>query len=478
MGISELSRMLKEGRVTSRELTLRYISRIERLNPALNAYVCTCFDYALACADRADEMIKRGESTPLTGIPMALKDNICTEGVATTCCSDMLRGHVPCYSAVAWQKLQASGAVLLGKTNMDEFAMGSSSETSRFGAPKNPIDPAFVAGGSSGGSAAAVAADLAVYALGSDTGGSVRQPASFCGVVGFRPTYGSVSRYGLVAYASSLDQIGPIARSAEDAALVFKAIRGGGPDTIGADSDDEISPDADVRSLTVGVIEELLSDGVEKDVRGAVLAAAKLFAHAGARVEKVSLPALASALPAYYIISCAEASSNLARYDGVRYGMRAEGGTYAESMANTRTAGFGKEVKRRIMLGTYVLSAGQRESYYKRACSLRAKVRRQFAAAFGRFDILLAPAAPAAAFPLGAVPASSVRAYLSDMCTVPASIAGLPAAVIPCGTAQNGLPIGLQIIGAPFSDGRVLACARLAEDFTGVKLSPYKGVAE
>lgn len=465
--IPELAAKLKSGEITARGLALRYISRIEKLNPVLTAYVSTTFGYALECADRADEMLRSGGGTLLTGIPMALKDNICTQGIHTTCCSNMLRGFVPPYSATAWLKLQAQGAVLLGKTNMDEFAMGSASETSCFGAPKNPCNLSMAAGGSSGGSAAAVAADLAVYALGSDTGGSVRQPAAFCGVVGFRPTYGAVSRYGLVAHASSLDQIGPIARTAEDAAIVYDAIRGSdGRDMTCLPAHGEALPKTDISSLVVGIPNELLSDGVEEEVKSAVLRAADIFAAEGAQVKYVSLPSIKSALAAYYIISCAEASSNLSRYDGIRYGLRAEGSSAAESVVKSRTRGFGKEVKRRIIFGSYVLSKGCSERLYQRACGVRAAVSKEFANVFRRCNILLSPTAPTAAFPLGNIPASSVRAYLSDICTVPASIAGIPAASVPCAVTSQGLPAGLQIMGAGGADGLVLSCA----EFIGERL--------
>lgn len=470
--IARLSAMLARGEVTSRQLTERYIARIQKLNPVLNAYVCTTFEEALIQADYADGLIKSGRAMPLTGIPMALKDNICTEGLPTTCCSKMLQGYRPCYSATVWERLKAQGAVLLGKTNMDEFAMGSASETSFFGAPKNPADISRVTGGSSGGSAAAVAADLAVYALGSDTGGSVRQPASFCGVVGFKPTYGAVSRYGLIAYASSLDQIGPLASSAEDAAIVYDAIRGsdvrdqtslpsaGGPTPL----------ECDISSLTVGVPQEFLGEGVAEEVKQAIGAAVCAFERAGAKVKKVTLPAFEVALPVYYIISCAEASSNLGRYDGIRYGFRAEQfGDIRDMVIKTRSAGFGNEVKRRIMLGTYVLSSGYFDAYYKKACLLRGRIRQEFARVFGECDILLTPTSPTTAFRLGQKPASSTAAYLADVCTVPASIAGLPAVSVPCGIGEGGLPIGLQMIADRSRDDLVLACAHFFEGVAEVK---------
>ena len=464
--IKQLSELLKSGKISSEELTRRYISRIERLNPSLNAYVSQTFDEALKAAARADILIREGRATSLTGIPMALKDNICSDGQLTTCCSKILQGFRPYYSATVWEKLSAQGAVMLGKTNMDEFAMGSASETSFYGAPKNPVDISRVTGGSSGGSAAAVKADMAAYALGSDTGGSIRQPASFCGVVGFKPTYGAVSRYGLIAYASSLDQIGPLASSVEDAAIVYDAIRGqdSRDQTSAATPEGETGLDIDIKNLRVGVPEEFFSEGVSDEVKSAIEAAICLYERAGAKVERVKIPAFKVALPVYYIISCAEASSNLGRYDGIRYGYRAESFSDIDDMIlKTRTAGFGREVKRRIMLGTYVLSSGYFDAYYKKACLLRERIIAEFAEVFKSCDVLLTPTAPTTAFKLGDKSANSVEAYLADICTVPVNIAGLPAASLPCGLGEGGLPIGLQIIADRFCDKTALAAARFFE---------------
>lgn len=461
--IMRLSAMLQSGEISSRELTQSYISRIERLNPMVNAVVHTTFDEALKNADYADRLIKEGRATMLTGIPMLLKDNICTDGLPTTCCSKILQGFKPYYDAAVWQKLRAQGAVLLGKANMDEFAMGSASETSVYGAPKNPVDITRVAGGSSGGSAAAVMADMAVYALGSDTGGSIRQPASFCGVTGLKPTYGAVSRYGLIAYGSSLDQIGPLAASAGDCSIVFKAI-------CGKDERDQTSyyeekaAAFDVKNLTVGVPEEFFSEGVDDEVKEAIEAAVGLIERAGAKVKRVKIPAFKVALPLYYIISCAEASSNLGRYDGIRYGYRAEDyGDIDDMIVKTRSQGFGEEVKRRIMLGTYVLSSGYFDAYYKKACLLRGRIIREFAEVFSGCDVLFTPTAPTTAFPLGEKRADSTKTYYADVCTVPASIAGLPAISVPCALGRGGLPIGLQIIADRGCDGLALSCADFIE---------------
>lgn len=464
--IKTYSTMLSKGEITSAELTRRYISRIERINPVLNAYVCKTFEEAERGAEFADKLIKSGRAGALTGIPFALKDNICTDGLPTTCCSHMLEGFRPYYDATVWSKLKAQGAVLLGKTNMDEFAMGSSSETSFYGAPKNPVDIKRVTGGSSGGSAAAVKADIAAYSLGSDTGGSVRQPAAFCGAVGFKPTYGTVSRYGLIAYGSSLDQIGPLADSVEDAAIIYDAIRGADSrdSTSCATEDGATNLSLSLSDLKIGVPEEFFSEGVEEEVKKAIDAAICLYEHAGATIKRVKIPAIKVALSAYYILSCAEASSNLGRYDGIRYGFRAKDYADLDDMViKTRTQGFGKEVKRRILLGTYVLSSGYYDAYYKKACILRSRITAEFEEIFKECDVLLTPTSPTVAFPLGGVSASSVQAYLADACTVPVNIAGLPAISIPCAVSKSGLPIGLQIIGNKFCDGLVLSCARFFE---------------
>ncbi len=470
--IVKLSKMLSSGAVSAAELTESYISRIEKLNPVLNAYVLKTFDEARKNAEYADKLIAEGKATPLTGIPMTLKDNIATDGIPTTCCSKILEGFRPYYDACVWEKLKACGAVLLGKSNMDEFAMGSTSETSVYGAPLNPVNIGRVTGGSSGGVAAAVKSDMAVYGLGSDTGGSIRQPASFCGMVGFKPTYGAVSRYGLIAYGSSLDQIGPMTASVEDAAIVYDAIRG-------KDARDMTScatPCAktefsdSVKGLKIGVAAEFF-DGISSEIKNAVYSALSLYEKGGAEIIDVKIPALKAALPVYYIIACAEASSNLGRYDGIRYGYRAK--DYAdidEMILKTRTEGFGKEVKKRIMLGTYVLSSGYFDAYYKKACLIREQIIAQFKDIFSTCDVLVAPVAPNTAFPLGYTGGNAIEMYLSDVCTVPVNIAGLPAVSLPCGMDGQGLPIGMQVIADTFKDAQALSCAHYFEQRGGTEI--------
>lgn len=462
--LKPLSEMLRSGEISSAELTEKYISEIEKYNGKLNTYVHLTFDEARAAAKRADKMLAEGRGGALTGIPLALKDNICTDGILTTCCSKILSGYKPYYNASVWENLLGQGAVLLGKTNMDEFAMGSTSETSFYGAPLNPLDCTRVTGGSSGGSAAAVCANLAAYALGSDTGGSIRQPASFCGVVGFKPTYGSVSRYGLIAYGSSLDQIGPITRSVSDAAVVYSAIAG--KDDMDMTSCKARKPseslNPDVKGLKIGVVKQFF-DGMDGDVERVVRAAIEKYRMAGAEIIETDIPALKTALPVYYILACAEASSNLGRYDGIRYGYRA--GSYNDlddMVVKTRTEGFGNEVKKRIMLGTYVLSSGYFDAYYKKACLLRERLKAEFDDVFGKCDVIMTPTVPETAFPLGYSGGNCIETYLSDICTVPVNIAGLPAVSVPCGLCGN-MPVGLQIIGNRFHDYDVLSAAYFAE---------------
>ena len=469
--IAEIRGKLLKKECSCTELTQSYLRAIEAVNPALNAYVRVTLEEALAAAARVDGKIAAGEElAPLEGIPLALKDNISTKGLETTCCSNILRGYVPIYDASVWAGLKEQNAVLLGKVNMDEFAMGSASETSCFGPPKNPHDPGHVAGGSSGGAAAAVAAGLAAYALGSDTGGSIRQPASFCGLVGLKPTYGAVSRYGLIAYASSFDQIGPLSPTAEDAAAVFDAISGQDPmDSTSTGAKEAALPrlEESLTGRTIGLAKEYF-DGVRDEVREALDAAVKVYQSLGAKVVTFSLPALKFALPVYYILACAEASSNLARYDGIRYGSRAEHYNGVNDMiARTRSAGFGPEVQRRILLGNYVLSSGYYDAYYKKAQNLRGIIVRAFDSAFEQCDFLLAPTVPMTAFPLGFTAQSQVETYLTDICTVPVNICGLPALSEPCGFDQSGLPIGMQLIGSRGSEGLLLGAAHQYEKATG-----------
>ncbi|MDD6728754.1 MAG: Asp-tRNA(Asn)/Glu-tRNA(Gln) amidotransferase subunit GatA [Eubacteriales bacterium] len=478
--IAPLSKMLSAGEISSAELTEKYISAIEADNEKYNAYVSTTFDKARKAAETADKMIADGTATALTGIPMTLKDNICSDGDLTTCCSKILRGFRPYYDATAWTKLKAQGAVMLGKTNMDEFAMGSTSETSCYGAPLNPRNTAHVTGGSSGGVASAVCANIAAYGLGSDTGGSVRQPASFCGIVGLKPTYGAVSRYGLIAYGSSLDQIGVLSNSVKDAAIVFDSISG-------VDENDQTSVDfdfgniadslgkADVKGLKIGIAQEYF-EGINDEIKTAIFDAVKFFEDNGAEIVDIKLPVLKQALPVYYIIACAEASSNLGRYDGIRYGYRAENFNDVEEMIlKTRTEGFGDEVKRRIMLGTYVLSSGYYDAYYKKACLLRENIIADFEDIFNTCDIIIAPTAPNTAFPLNFKGASPVEMYLSDIATVPINITGVPAISVPVKNDSNGLPIGMQIIGRKFSEKTIMNAAYFFEKNGNVQVDNFEG---
>ncbi len=446
------------------ELTKKYIEVTERDNDTLNAYVTITADTALQTAAEVDKKIADGKEIGLLeGIPMTLKDNISTEGIRTTCCSKILEDYVPIYNATVWDILKNNNAVLLGKTNMDEFAMGSSCETSYFGGAKNPHNVNHVAGGSSGGVASAVGGNIAVYGLGSDTGGSIRQPASFCGIVGLKPTYGAVSRYGLIAYASSLDQIGPITTNVEDAAIVFDAIAqydemdSTSQGRKGAPAYDSLKND--IKGMKIGIAREYL-DGVRDDVRKAVEEAAEVYKSLGAEVVYFDLPSLKYALPVYYIIACAEASSNLGRYDGIRYGYKAENYRDVNDMIKkTRSTGFGDEVKRRILLGTYVLSSGYYDAYYKKAQNLRGTIISSFKKAFEVCDVILAPTVPMTAFENGHAVSDPVETYLTDICTVPVNICGLPGVSVPCGFGDNGLPIGVQIIGDSFTEAKILNAA-------------------
>lgn len=462
--IKKTGDMLREKKISCEELTKAYISAIEKDNGALNAYVNATPEVALKTAKAVDEKIAKGEElAPLEGIPMTLKDNISTDGIETTCCSKILKGYVPIYDATVWSILKNQNAVMLGKTNMDEFAMGSSCETSCFGGAKNPHNINHVAGGSSGGVASAVGGNIAVYGLGSDTGGSIRQPASFCGIVGLKPTYGAVSRYGLIAYASSLDQIGPITTSVEDAAVVYDAIsiydekdstsRG----KVGEPTVNSLKNS--IKGMKIGIAREYI-DGVRDDVKQAVLEAAKVYESLGAEIVYFDLPALKYALPVYYILACAEASSNLGRYDGIRYGFKAEHYDDVNDMIKkTRSQGFGDEVKRRILLGTYVLSSGYYDAYYKKAQNLRGTIVNAFKSAFESCDVILAPTVPMTAFENGNAVSDPVETYLTDICTVPVNICGLPAVSVPCGFNAKGMPIGMQIIGNTFCEAKILNAA-------------------
>ncbi len=475
--LTEASDLLRRREVSSVGLTRIAFERVQALDARIHAFLTLTEDLAMDQARVADERLARGEAGPLTGIPAAIKDVICTEGVETTCGSKILKGFVPPYDAHVIERLNEAGFVMLGKTNMDEFAMGSSGENSAYGPTSNPWALDRVPGGSSSGSAAAVAAGMAYYALGSDTGGSVRQPASLSGVVGLKPTYGRVSRYGLVAFGSSLDQIGPFARSVRDAALVLQAIAGHDPrDSTSAPTEvpnfAESLGDGDLQGLRIGVPMEYFVEGMDDAVRQAVTAAINQMASLGAEVDwKVSLPSTGHALSVYYIIAPSEASANLARYDGVKYGYAyTEGGSMWENMEKTRQHGLGDEVKRRIMLGTYALSAGYYNAYYLKAQKVRTLIRREFDAAFEKHDVLVAPVSPTPAFKIGEKTGDPLQMYLSDVCTLPVNIAGLPGISVPCGfaTADDGarLPIGVQIIAKPFDEATLFRVAHAYEQST------------
>ena len=475
--LTEASDLLHRREASSVDLTQAAFERIRALDDRIHAFLTLTEDRALEQARAADERFARGQAGPLTGIPAAIKDVIVTKGVETTCGSRILKGFVPPYDAHVIERLREAGLVMLGKTNMDEFAMGSSGENSAFGPTANPWALDRVPGGSSSGSAAAVASGMAYYALGSDTGGSIRQPASLSGVVGLKPTYGRVSRYGLVAFASSLDQIGPFARSVRDAALVFEAIAGhDARDSTSAPVElpkiSESLVETDLKGLQVGVPMEYFVEGMDEAVRQSVTGAVNELASLGADVDwEVSLPSTGHALAVYYIIAPSEASANLARYDGVKYGYAyTEGASMWEDMEKTRQYGFGDEVKRRIMLGTYALSAGYYDAYYLKAQKVRTLIRREFDAAFEKYDVLVAPVSPTPAFRIGEKTGDPLQMYLSDVCTLPVNIAGLPGISLPCGFAQarDGarLPIGLQIIAKPFDEATLFRAAYAYEQST------------
>ncbi len=459
--VREAAELLRRREISSRELTRAVLDRIAAVDERVHAFLLVTEEQALAAAEAADARLRAGAATPLTGIPMALKDILCTTGVVTTCGSRMLEHFVPIYDATVVRKLAEAGAVMVGKTNMDEFAMGSSTENSAFGPTRNPWDLERVPGGSSGGSAAAVAAGEALFAIGTDTGGSIRQPAALCGITGMKPTYGRVSRYGLVAFASSLDQVGPFTRDVADLALVLNAICGHDPrDSTSAPlpvPDFTQTLTGDIAGLRVGVPREYFIEGMQPGVRAAVEQAIGQLAALGATIDwEISLPSTEAALAVYYIIAPSEASANLARYDGVKYGYAYQAGASMwENMERTRQYGFGDEVKRRIMLGTYALSAGYYDAYYKKALQVRTLIRREFDAAFARCDVLVTPTSPTVAFRLGEKTADPVAMYLNDVFTLPVNIAGLPGMSVPCGFV-DGLPVGLQFIGKPFDEATLL----------------------
>ena len=467
--VAELSASLAAGDISSVELTQAYLARIAAHNDALNAFITVCEESALEQAQVADEKRAAGDSTPLLGIPLAHKDIFCTNGVTTTCGSHMLHNFVAPYNATVVEKFNTAGAVMLGKTNMDEFAMGSSNETSYFGPVKNPWDTKRVPGGSSGGSAAAVAADLCAMATGTDTGGSIRQPAAFCGVTGFKPSYGRVSRWGMIAFASSLDQAGSLCKSAEDAALMTNAMAG-------LDSRDSTSIDKPVEDYTatlndsleglrIGIPKQHFAEGLSVEVEQAIRAALKEYEQLGATIKEVDLPNNHLSVSAYYVVAPAEASANLSRYDGVRYGYRCENPAGLKDMyKRTRSEGFGDEVKRRIMVGTYALSAGYYDAYYKKAQKIRRLIKNDFDAAFQEVDVIAGPTSPHTAFELGAK-TNPVAMYLEDIYTIAVNLAGLPGISIPAGLAKD-LPVGLQLVGSDFAEARVLNVAHQFQQAT------------
>lgn len=475
MAIAEWRQQLERGEVSARELTDHHLARIEAVDSSVHAFLEVTADRARADADRLDEARASGEDLPpLAGVPIAIKDNLCTKGIRTTCSSRMLESFVPPYESTVTDRLWRSGAVLIGKTNLDEFAMGGSTETSAFGPTANPWNTEHVPGGSSGGSAAAVAAGECMASLGSDTGGSIRQPASFCGVVGLKPTYGRVSRYGLVAFASSLDQVGPFATSVSDAAELLQAIAGEDP----RDSTCLKAPVPDYRErlgrsvsgLRIGVVRECFDqDGLDPQVKASVLAAADLLQSQGAELVDVSCPRFNDGIATYYVIAPSEASANLARYDGVKYGFRADDATSLAAMtARSRAEGFGSEVQRRILIGTYALSAGYVDAYYRKAQQVRTLIRRDFETAFASVDVLLTPTAPSTAFAAGAHADDPLAMYLADLLTIPANLAGLPAINVPCGFDSAGLPIGVQLIGNVLEEPLLLQVAHQYEQSADV----------
>ncbi|HNB24419.1 MAG TPA: Asp-tRNA(Asn)/Glu-tRNA(Gln) amidotransferase subunit GatA [Candidatus Melainabacteria bacterium] len=492
--ISELKELLAEKSVSAREILDAHLKHVERHDADIKAFTCLTENRARKQAARVDELIARGEALPpLAGIPVAVKDNICIADYPTTCSSRILENFIAPYEATVVEKLDQAGALFIGKTNMDEFAMGSSTENSAFKKTANPWDLTRVPGGSSGGSTAAVASGMSVLALGSDTGGSIRQPASFCGVTGIKPTYGMVSRFGLVAFASSLDQIGPLARSVEDAAIALSVIAGHDkkdstsiPEPFknqGPRFEDALAGDPEklMRGLRVGVISELVGEGIDPEVVSAIRAAASTFEKLGAKVTDVSLPNSKYAVPVYYLVATAEASANLARYDGVKYGLREQEGAAKDSILQmykaTRSKGFGTEVKRRIMLGTYALSSGYYDAYYKKAQQVRRLIKDDFDRVFQNCDVLISPVSPTVAFKIGEKADDPLSMYLSDIATIPANLAGLPGISIPAGLGKDKLPIGLQILGNTLSDEIVLKVAHAFQQSTDFHNRQFPGLA-
>lgn len=472
---AQLSGMLSGKEVTCRELTSEFIDRVQSVDDKVEAYLTYTFDDALKTARVVDDKIARGEELlPLEGIPMAIKDNICTKGVRTTCASKMLENFVPPYDATLVRKIKQRNIPVLGKLNMDEFAMGSSTEKSYFKKTKNPHNLERVPGGSSGGSAACVAAHEAVFSLGSDTGGSIRQPASLCGIIGLKPTYGAVSRYGLIAFSSSLDQVGPLTKDVSDCALTMNLLYG--YDEMDSTSEPRKYDDftkylsEDIRGMRIALPREYMGDGIADDVKRAMAKAAETYKALGAAIEEVSLPFADYALSAYYIIACAEASSNFSRYDGVKYGYRAENFSDLNDLyINTRTEGFGYEVRKRIILGTYVLSSECYDAYYKKALKMRVAMRRELDEIFSKYDLILTPTTSSTAFGFNEKTQDPLLMYMQDICTVFVNIAGVPAISIPCGLGDDGLPIGLQLIGGKFREDKIINAAYAFEKACDIK---------
>lgn len=474
----ELGRKIKEKEVTVEEAVTAALDAIEKREAQVHSFVTVDREGALKRAKEVQAKIDAGELTgPLAGVPVAIKDNMCTKGLLTTCSSKILYNFVPTYTAEAVLNLEKAGAVILGKTNMDEFAMGSTTETSAYGVTKNPWNTGHVPGGSSGGSCAAVAAEECSYALGSDTGGSIRQPSSFCGVTGIKPTYGTVSRYGLIAYGSSLDQIGPIAKDVTDCATILEAIASHDvKDSTSVQREDYDFTSAlvdDVRGMKIGIPRDYFGDGLDPEVKAAVLGAAKKLEEKGAIVEEFDLSLVEYAIPAYYVIACAEASSNLARFDGVKYGYRTEQYDGLHNMyKKTRSEGFGAEAKRRIMLGSFVLRSGYYDAYYLKALRTKTLIKQAFDKAFEKYDVILGPAAPTTAPKLGESLSDPLKMYLGDIYTISVNLAGLPGITLPCGTDQSGLPIGLQLIGDCFAEKKIIRAAYTYEQTRSYEHSP------
>ena len=469
--LSELSQALQKKEISSVELTQHFLDRIKKFDKTINSFITVTEEQALAQASAADQSIATGNAHPLTGIPIAQKDIFCTEGVKTSCGSKMLDNFIAPYNATVIEKFNAAGAVLLGKTNMDEFAMGSSNENSYYGAVKNPWNTDYIPGGSSGGTAAAVAARLAPAGTGTDTGGSIRQPAALCGLTGLKPTYGRVSRYGMIAFASSLDQGGPMTQTAEDAALLMHVMAGHDPKdstSIHKKADDYTTTLNDsIKGLTIGLPKEYFQEGLDDAVKSTVEACIKTYESLGAEIIAISLPHTKYAVPAYYVIAPAECSSNLARYDGVRYGYRCQGPVSLEDLyKRTRNEAFGNEVRRRITVGTYVLSSGYYDAYYQKAQKIRRQIRDDFMKAFDRVDVILTPATPTPAFKIGEKCEDPIAMYLSDIFTIATNLAGLPGLSMPAGFTKNHLPIGVQLIGNLFAEAKLLNVAHQYQQVT------------